>query len=71
MNSLQHTCNIRIKLFAIFLLIQSQFCHDISFSNNHGQKLLRHMKITNLFYCCKFCSLPSRKVASPSPFFNV
>ena len=26
---------------------------------------------TNLFPWCKFCSLPSWKVACPSPFFNV
>ena len=39
---------------------------------NHGQKLLRHMKMNNVFYPrCKFSSHPSFKVTSPTPFFNV
>ena len=44
-----------------------------SYCYNHGQKLLRHMKITNLFPWCKFCSPPPPpqvKCSFPFPLFQ-
>ena len=48
-----------------------EYIHFTLPTNNHEQKLLRPVKIPNLFPWCKFSSPPSGMVASPSPFFNV
>ena len=57
-------------LFVFFFWDVSQVTVQLA-SYNHGEKLLRHVKITNLFPWCRSCSFPLWKVASPSAFFSV
>lgn len=54
--------------WALYQIFSSVF--PAFWSHNHGQNLLRDMKIINLFPWCKSCSFPSWKVNSPYPFFN-
>lgn len=70
-------CIITIKLSTEHRSIYNVYNMSVEYIHftlptyKHGQKLLRHVKIPNLFPWCKFSTPPLGMVASPSPFFNV